>query len=121
MPGNRNRTGIESPSLYNRDSMPATDWGWLITLAELRGWILEETGDLIVLNKPPHVVCHRSRYGPWSSVIGACREYLGDDVLHMPFRLGRETSSLLSSASLGSSQIRSSCGSAARSASSNVR
>lgn len=75
--------------------MPATDWGWLITPAELRGWILEETGDLLILNKPPHVVCHRSRYGPWSSLIGACREYLGDDVLRMPFRLDRETSGVL--------------------------
>lgn len=75
--------------------MPATDWGWLITPEELRGWILLETPDLLVLNKPPHVVCHRSRYGPWSSLIGACREYLGDDVLRMPFRLDRETSGVL--------------------------
>ena len=75
--------------------MPATDWGWLITPAELRGWILQETDDLVVLNKPPHVVCHRSRYGPWSSLVGACREYLGDDVLRMPFRLDRETSGVL--------------------------
>jgi len=75
--------------------MPATDWGWLITPAELRGWILETTDDLVVLNKPPHVVCHRSRHGPWSSIIGACREYLGDDVLRMPFRLDRETSGVL--------------------------
>jgi 23S rRNA pseudouridine1911/1915/1917 synthase len=75
--------------------MPATDWGWLITPDELRGWILQETPDLLVLNKPPHVVCHRSRYGPWSSLIGACREYLGADVLRMPFRLDRETSGVL--------------------------
>ncbi len=75
--------------------MPATDWGWLITPAELSGWILKKTDDLIVLNKPPHVVCHRSRYGPWSSLVGACREYLGDDVLRMPFRLDRETSGVL--------------------------
>jgi 23S rRNA pseudouridine1911/1915/1917 synthase len=75
--------------------MPATDWGWLITPAELRGWILQETDDLVVLNKPPHVVCHRSRYGPWSSLVGACREYLGDDILRMPFRLDRETSGIL--------------------------
>ncbi|HEY4088737.1 MAG TPA: RNA pseudouridine synthase [Bryobacteraceae bacterium] len=75
--------------------MPATDWGWLITPEELRGWILQETSDLVILNKPPHVVCHRSRHGPWSSLIGACREYLGDDVLRMPFRLDRETSGVL--------------------------
>jgi 23S rRNA pseudouridine1911/1915/1917 synthase len=75
--------------------MPATDWGWLITPEELRGWVLEETSEFIVLNKPPHVVCHRSRHGPWSSLIGACREYLGVDVLRMPFRLDRETSGVL--------------------------
>ena len=75
--------------------MPATDWGWLITPEELSGWILRETPELLVLNKPPHVVCHRSRYGPWSSLVGACREYLGDEVLRMPFRLDRETSGVL--------------------------
>ena len=75
--------------------MPATDWGWLITQEELRGWILEATPDLLILNKPPHVVCHRSRYGPWSSLIGACREYFGDEILRMPFRLDRETSGVL--------------------------
>jgi 23S rRNA pseudouridine1911/1915/1917 synthase len=75
--------------------MPATDWGWMITPAELSGWILEETPDLLILNKPPHVVVHRSRYGPWSSLVGACREYLGADVLRMPFRLDRETSGIL--------------------------
>ena len=41
------------------------------------------------------MVCHRSRHGPWSRLIGACREYLGDDVLRMPFRLDRETSGVL--------------------------
>jgi len=75
--------------------MPATDWGWLIAPDELRGWILEETPELLILNKPPHAVCHPSRHGPWSSLIGACREYLGADVLHMPYRLDRETSGVL--------------------------
>ena len=72
--------------------MPATDWGWLVTPEELRGWILRETSDLLLLNKPPHVVCHRSRFGPWSSLVGACREHFGDDILRLPFRLDRETS-----------------------------
>ena len=75
--------------------MPATDWGWLIDEQELRGWVLEQTDELLVVNKPPHVVCHPSRHGPWSSLIGACREYLGADVLHMPFRLDRETSGVM--------------------------
>src|SRR4051812_46221733 len=72
--------------------MPLTDWGWLSTPEELRSWILAESHELLVLNKPPHVVCHRSRQGPWSCLIGACREYLGAETLHMPYRLDRETS-----------------------------
>ncbi len=75
--------------------MPPVDWGWLITPDELSSWILLRTDDLLVLNKPPHAVCHPSRYGPWSSLIGACREYLGVERLHMPFRLDRETSGVL--------------------------
>ncbi len=38
------------------------------------------------------VVCHPSKHGPWSSLIGAAREYFGKPTLHMPFRLDRETS-----------------------------
>ena len=75
--------------------MPPADWGWLITSDELSSWILLRTEDLLVLNKPPHTVCHPSRYGPWSSLIGACREFLGVQRLHMPFRLDRETSGVL--------------------------
>jgi 23S rRNA pseudouridine1911/1915/1917 synthase len=75
--------------------MPATDWGWEIASEELRNWILIESPELLVVNKPPHVVCHPSRHGRWSSLIGACREYLETDLLHMPFRLDRETSGVM--------------------------
>ncbi|MCX6622966.1 MAG: RNA pseudouridine synthase [Acidobacteria bacterium] len=75
--------------------MPATGWGWEITPEELESWKLQETEDLLVLNKPPLVVCHPSKHGPWSSLIGACREYLGLERLHLPFRLDRETSGIL--------------------------
>ncbi|MBC7926684.1 MAG: RNA pseudouridine synthase [Bryobacteraceae bacterium] len=75
--------------------MPPSDWGWLITPAELESWILSQNDDFLVINKPPHTVCHPSRHGPWSSLIGACREYLGLGTLHMPFRLDRETSGVL--------------------------
>jgi 23S rRNA pseudouridine1911/1915/1917 synthase len=75
--------------------MPATAWGWEIAPEELESWILKRTPELIVLNKPPRVVCHPSRYGPWSSLIGAVREYLCVDRLHMPSRLDRETSGVL--------------------------
>ncbi|MDX2181737.1 MAG: RNA pseudouridine synthase [Bryobacteraceae bacterium] len=72
--------------------MPATDWGWLVTPEEFGGWIVEDRTDLVVLAKPPLVVCHPSKHGPWSSLIGAAREYFGLEVAHMPFRLDRETS-----------------------------
>jgi 23S rRNA pseudouridine1911/1915/1917 synthase len=75
--------------------MPATDWGWLVTPCELRSWIIEETNDWLVVNKPGLVVCHPSKRGPWSSLIGACREYLGVDRLHLVFRLDRETSGVV--------------------------
>ena len=75
--------------------MPQTEWGWQITPEELRSWIIEDRPDLIVVNKPGLVVCHPSKKGPWSSLIGACRELLGVDRLHMPFRLDRETSGVV--------------------------
>ena len=75
--------------------MPRTEWGWLITEAELRAWILFEDQRLLVVNKPAHVVCHPSKHGEWSSLIGACRAMLGQSDLHMPTRLDRETSGVM--------------------------
>lgn len=75
--------------------MPRTGWGWEITPEELRSWILFEDDRLLVVNKPGLVVCHPSKHGPWSSLIGACREFLGVDRLHMPSRLDRETSGVV--------------------------
>ena len=75
--------------------MPRTGWGWLITEDELRAWILFEDERLLVLNKPAHVVCHPSKHGEWSSLIGACRVLLGQSDLHMPTRLDRETSGVM--------------------------
>lgn len=72
--------------------MPQTDWGWLIEPAELASWIISNDDRFLVVNKPGFVVCHPSKHGPWSSLIGACREYLGVERLHMPSRLDRETS-----------------------------
>lgn len=63
--------------------------------AELQSWILHEDADLLVVNKPGDVVCHPSKSGPWSSLVGASREYLGVDRLHMPARLDRETSGVV--------------------------
>lgn len=75
--------------------MPRTEWGWEISPEELRSWILFEDERLLVVNKPGLVVCHPSKRGPRSSLIGACREYLGVERLHMPSRLDRETSGVV--------------------------
>ncbi len=66
-----------------------------ITPAELRGWILHEDGEVIVVNKPGDVVCHPSKAGPWSSLAGAVREYSGLTVSHLIYRLDRETSGVV--------------------------
>lgn len=66
-----------------------------ITADELRAWILHEDDDLLVLNKPGDVVCHPSKAGPWSSLVGAVREFTGLETVHLIFRLDRETSGVV--------------------------
>jgi 23S rRNA pseudouridine1911/1915/1917 synthase len=75
--------------------MPRTDWGWLITAEELRSWTISEDEGLLVVDKPAHVLCHPSKYGPWSSLVGASRELLAAERLHLVFRLDRETSGVV--------------------------
>lgn len=67
----------------------------LITEADLADWLLEETDDYLLLNKPGWVVCHPSKNGPWSSLVGAVREARGLDKLHLVSRLDRETSGIV--------------------------
>ncbi len=67
----------------------------LIEPAELEGWILYEDASLVVLNKPGWVVCHPSKNGPWSSLVGAVREARGLERVHLVSRLDRETSGLV--------------------------
>jgi 23S rRNA pseudouridine1911/1915/1917 synthase len=62
---------------------------------EFPKWIVEEDDDVVVVNKPGDVVCHPSKNGPWSSLVGACREYLGLPRVHMIYRLDRETSGVM--------------------------
>lgn len=57
--------------------------------------ILREDDDWIVLNKPGWMVCHPSKNGPWSSLVGAAREWTGLERLHLVSRLDRETSGLV--------------------------
>ncbi len=67
----------------------------LIVPAEFPSWILERDDDFLVFNKPGWVVCHPSKNGPWSSLIGAAKEFLGAGTLHLVSRLDRETSGVI--------------------------
>lgn len=75
--------------------MPITDWGWEVTEEELHSWIIQDDNDIILINKPALVVCHPSKKGPWSSLVGACRECLGYERTHLIARLDRETSGII--------------------------
>lgn len=67
----------------------------LVDLAAFPEWIVEEDDDLLVINKPGWLVCHPSKNGPLSSLVGVVREYTGADKLHLVARLDRETSGLI--------------------------
>lgn len=67
----------------------------LIDPGELKSWIVHEDDRLLVISKPGDVVCHPSKAGPWSSLVGAAREYTGLPTMHLVFRLDRETSGII--------------------------
>ena len=67
----------------------------MIAPEELPRWIVHEDERLIVFNKPGDVVCHPSKAGPWSSLVGAVREYAQLAAAHLIFRLDRETSGVV--------------------------
>jgi 23S rRNA pseudouridine1911/1915/1917 synthase len=67
----------------------------LIDPDDFRTWILHEDDQLLVLDKPAQVVCHPSKAGPASSLVGAARIHTGLDPMHLVFRLDRETSGVL--------------------------
>jgi 23S rRNA pseudouridine1911/1915/1917 synthase len=67
----------------------------LIAPGDFPGWIIHEDERLLVVNKPGLIVCHPSKNGPWSSLVGAAREYLGLPTVHLVFRLDRETSGVV--------------------------
>lgn len=67
----------------------------MIEPAEVPGWIVFENDELLVVNKPGDVVCHPSKAGPWSSLVGALREHTGLPTVHLVFRLDRETSGIV--------------------------
>lgn len=67
----------------------------MILPEEVPGWIVYEDERLLVVNKPGDIVCHPSKAGPWSSLVGALREYSGLPTVHLIFRLDRETSGIV--------------------------
>ncbi|MBL9213800.1 MAG: RluA family pseudouridine synthase [Opitutaceae bacterium] len=67
----------------------------MIDPGEVPGWIVYEDAGLLVVNKPGDVVCHPSKAGPWSSLVGALREYARLPTVHLVFRLDRETSGVV--------------------------
>ncbi|OUU24033.1 MAG: hypothetical protein CBC04_09320 [Verrucomicrobia bacterium TMED44] len=72
--------GTDSP-LVDPDSFPS--------------WIIFEDEHILVLDKPGWLVCHPSKNGPWSSLVGAAKEYLGVESIHLASRLDRETSGVV--------------------------
>jgi len=67
----------------------------IIDPRELESWIVHEDDRLLVVDKPGDVVCHPSKHGPWSSLVGAAREHAGLATIHLVFRLDRETSGIV--------------------------
>ena len=67
----------------------------MIAPEEVPGWIVYEDERLLVVNKPGDVVCHPSKAGPWSSLVGALREHTRLEKMHLIFRLDRETSGVV--------------------------
>ena len=67
----------------------------LVDLADFLSWIVEEDDNLLIINKPGWLVCHPSKNGPMSSLVGVVREYTGLEKLHLVARLDRETSGLV--------------------------
>ena len=67
----------------------------LVEMEEFKKWILHEDENLLALNKPGWLVCHPSKNGPFSSLVGAAKEYLGVESVHLVSRLDRETSGVV--------------------------
>lgn len=63
--------------------------------SELPTWLIEEDADFLVFDKPGWLVCHPSKDGPWSSLVGAVRVWKGLETLHLVSRLDRETSGII--------------------------
>lgn len=67
----------------------------LVAEGELRDWILYKDDHVIAVNKPGWLVCHPSKQGPMSSLVGAVKEHFASDKGHLVSRLDRETSGIV--------------------------
>ncbi|MFW5883734.1 MAG: RluA family pseudouridine synthase, partial [Verrucomicrobiota bacterium] len=74
---------------------PFSEFAPLVRPEDFPSWVCEVDADVLVVNKPGWLVCHPSKAGPWSSLVGAAREWSGVDPLHLVARLDRETSGLV--------------------------
>lgn len=63
--------------------------------ASVSSWVIYEDAELLVVNKPGWLVCHPSKHGECSSLVGVCRVYCGVERLHLVARLDRETSGVV--------------------------
>jgi len=68
------------------------DW---IDMEAFKQWILYEDEHVLVVDKPGWVVCHPSKQGPLSSLVGAAKLHVGVETLHLVSRLDRETSGVV--------------------------
>lgn len=89
-----------APEIQLNTQLPSKKDLWgntapLIDLDDFKSWILFEDEHLLVINKPGWIVCHPSKNGPLSSLVGASREYTGLEHMHLISRLDRETSGLV--------------------------
>lgn len=67
----------------------------LISEDEFVDIILFENDRVLALDKPGWLVCHPSKAGPGSSLVGAAKRYLGCETVHLVSRLDRETSGIV--------------------------
>jgi 23S rRNA pseudouridine1911/1915/1917 synthase len=84
-----------SKDLRHMDLGPYGEEAPLLTPDHLEQWLLHEDEDVLVFNKSGWMVCHPSKNGPWSSLVGAVREWRGLDKVHLVSRLDRETSGIV--------------------------
>ena len=62
---------------------------------ELEQWIVYQDDHILALNKPGWLVCHPSKNGPMSSLVGVAKEHLQLDKSYLVSRLDRETSGIV--------------------------